>query len=415
MDANFCSHCGRRLHSEHILAEHDHSYERDARSEGAASLEIVTGASKSDGMRIEDIRKGEAGAQSKRRDRGWLLSAGLASLSVAVGTAVFLYYNHEKKVNETVLRLQSEAKAAALSGNYGKALELLSDASEARPRFTALAADMGIIQHVMELERLTLQVEKSLAVGMTEEAEKGLHELKSEFSGHKEPIYSRLRGEMDGLDLELTLQKLTLELDTLASVKELGEMLNVVNGLIGEEAASLREDIVSRIYHFTSTEVEQLLDKKNFTSALMVVSRSLGWVKEDASLLALQQKIKNEQSQYERVEQQRIEQAMQRAAQEDLINQTAAVEVVSTEFTLDEFGDLTIDGVLKNAATKAIYSVLVEFTLKSKEGDVLGKGTATATPNYIEAGEQMEFTATIYSVFTDEVVIEIDHATWYLD
>nr|WP_232243042.1 FxLYD domain-containing protein [Paenibacillus sp. GSMTC-2017] len=106
---------------------------------------------------------------------------------------------------------------------------------------------------------------------------------------------------------------------------------------------------------------------------------------------------------------------MQRAAKEDLINQTAAVEVGSTEKTLDEFGDLTIVGHLKNVATRPIYSVTVEFTVLNKEGEVLGKGSATANPNYIEPGEQMSYTATVYGVYTEDVDIVVDPPTYYLD
>nr|WP_306813053.1 FxLYD domain-containing protein [Paenibacillus soyae] len=106
---------------------------------------------------------------------------------------------------------------------------------------------------------------------------------------------------------------------------------------------------------------------------------------------------------------------MQRAAEEDLINQTAAVEFVRTEQTLDEFGDLTILGVLKNAATRPIYSVAVEFTVQSASGETIGKGTAQATPSFVEPGEEMTFTATVYGANTDECTVVVDNATWYLD
>lgn len=138
-------------------------------------------------------------------------------------------------------------------------------------------------------------------------------------------------------------------------------------------------------------------------------------VKGDADLTSLMKRVEDEQKRYEQAEQQRIEQAMQRAAEEDLINQTAAVEVVSTDHTLDEFGDLTIVGVMKNAATRPIYEVKVEFTVQSMDGEVFGKGSASATPNYIEPGEQLSYTATIYGVNTKDVVVVVDHATWYLD
>lgn len=395
-DAKYCSQCGRRLHSYNVVQAENWT---EADAEGAAAVELIrTVLPKSEARRIS-----------------WLLPACLIGLSVATALSVYLYYSHEKQMNENVLRLQAEAKTAALGGDYEKALELLSDASEARPEYAALAADITIIQHVIQVRRLTEQVEVNLSTGMIHDAEKGIEELQSEFNGHTEPIYDKLKLRMDELNMNLTLQKLTLEMETLTTVKEHGEMLNVVNGLIGEEAEALREQIISAIRSITEAEVDELLAKKNYTSAEEKVATALGWVKDDESLLKLRGRIQDEQAQYEELEQQRIEQAMQRAAEEDLINQTAAVEVVSTEKTLDEFGDLTVVGVLRNAATRPIYSVTVDFTVQSEDGEVLGKGTANATPNYIEPGEQMTFTATVYGVYDDQSVIVVDNATWYLD
>ncbi|MFD0590040.1 FxLYD domain-containing protein [Paenibacillus sp. GCM10027627] len=395
--------------------------ERSAHLEDAASLEITSAVSHNPDLSEPSLQKRSRAVDSFQSNekatsgRGWLLTAGLSGLVFVVAAAVFFLYLYEKNVNESVLRLQHDAKTAALAGEYDKALDLLVEAAEARPGFAAIAADAEIIQHVSELERMIKEVETSLSSHNTQEADKTLQKLLTEFNGHKEPIYIKLRERLDKLDMDLTLQKLNKQFESLATIKEHGDMLNLVNGMTGEGAASLKKRLVSRIREMTIGDAEHLLNKKDYNDALSVVNRSLALVKDDAELLKLRKDIQDEQAKYERLEQQRIEQAMQRAAEEDLINQTAAVEVVTMDTTLDEFGDLTIDGTLRNAATRAIYSVTVEFTVKSKEGEELGKGTASATPNYIEPGEQMKFQSTVYGVLTEEVEIVIDHATWYLD
>ncbi|REK74913.1 FxLYD domain-containing protein [Paenibacillus paeoniae] len=404
-DAKYCSQCGRRLYSHRII---EAVHWEEALSEGAASLELAGEAAVISGQSVPT--EGES-----KRGLTWPLPIGLVLLAFLVTTSVFLYYHYEKNVNETVLRLQSEARTAALSGEYIVALEKLEDALEARPKFNALAADVEIIGHVLELERMIAQIGTRLSVGMTDEAEAGLNRLKTEFGGHKEPIYDKLREKLDELNMKLTLLKLTKEYEALTTVKELGEMLNVVNGLIGEEAAELRQQIVGSIRDITAREIEQLLVRKNYTGAISAVNRSLAWAREDKELLGLLKKIKDEQARYERLEQQRIEQAMQRAAEEDLINRTAAVEVISLEKTLDEFGDLTIEGTLKNIATRAIYSVAVEVIVQSKDGDVLSRGKATVTPEYIESGELMTFTTTVYGIYSEDTNIVVDKAEWYLD
>lgn len=379
-DTRFCSECGRKLHSTAI----------------AEATEVKQ-------------------TDQKAASTGFLLPLGLVGLICMVAATVFLYYLHENRVNETVLKLQLEAKDAALSGDFKLAMELLSDASEARPHFAALAADLEIINHAAQLGKLTEQVEISLSSGMTDDAAKGINELDSAISSHNEPVYDQIKEKLEVLHEELMLQRLAQELGHLTTVKEYGEILSVVNGLTGEKSEALSDQIVLEIQKLTEAEAADLLARKNYMAALDAVNGALWWLRDDEALLALKNRIMEEQAKHERQEQQRIELAMQRAAEEDLINQTAAIEVVGTEQSLDGLGRLTVIGILKNAATKAIYSVSVELIVQSEGGKVLGKGTAVATPDYIEPGEQMSFTATINDVYEQNTVIVVEHATWYLD
>lgn len=131
--------------------------------------------------------------------------------------------------------------------------------------------------------------------------------------------------------------------------------------------------------------------------------------------MTLAKKITDAQADYEKREQRRLEQAMQQAAAEDLKNQTAAVEVVKIESTLDEFGDLNIVGELKNAATRPIYSISVQFIVYDADGKEVGKGKAEATPDYVDPGQKITFNSTVYGVYVENTTVVVDHATWYLD
>lgn len=388
--------------------------EEAAALESAAGtvLERVTGS-------LESVSATQTVAGKKTAVRkaaiNWLLAGGLVVSAAAMLILVYWTYQYETDRNENVLRLQSEAKAAALAGEYEQALSLLAEGMAIRPDFAPLAADESIIEHVMKLERLSRDLSGMLEKGDFAEAQSGLDQLKGELGGHKEPVYDRLKGKLDDLSMETTLLSLSDRVDELTSIKEHGEMLNVVNGLIGEEAAALREEIIKGIRSLATRNAETLMNRKNFTGALAEANRALIWVKEDPELLALQQRINQEQAKYEKAEQTRIEQAMQEAAAEDLINQTEAVKVESTDQTLDEFGDLTIVGILRNAATRPIYSVMLDYSIVSAEGEILAQGNTTATPNYVEPGEEMTFTATVYGVHSEDTEFVIDHVTWYLD
>ncbi|MHA7967258.1 FxLYD domain-containing protein [Paenibacillus sp. CAU 1782] len=418
-DARFCSQCGRRLHYINVTEEKSAFWPQNGDEEAAA----LESASEAVPERFEGALENLSGVQTVAGEKmanrktaiNWLLAGGLLISASAMLILVYWTYQYETDRNENVLRLQSEAKAAALAGEYQQALSLLAEGMAIRPEFAPLTADEAVIEHVMKLERLSHDLSGLLEKGDFSQAQSGLDQLKGELGGHKEPVYDRLKGKLDDLSMEATLLSLSDRVDDLSSIKEHGEMLNVVNGLIGEEAAALREEIIGGIRSLATRNAETLMNRKNFTGALAEANRALIWVKDDSELLALQQRIHQEQAKYEKAEQIRIEQAMQEAAAEDLINQTEAVKVESTDQTLDEFGDLTIVGVLRNAATRPIYSVMLDYSIVSPEGEVLARGNTSATPNYVEPGEEMTFTATVYGVHSEETEVVIDHVTWYLD
>jgi tetratricopeptide (TPR) repeat protein len=417
-DARFCSQCGRRLHAITIQAEQgDHGAVGLAEQESAASLEIA------DGNRIdtkETRLPGEVesigGTQAvRKRETLWPVFFGLAALALVVASGLFLFYKHELKTNEDVLRLQVEARAAALGGQYDEAIALLEQAIRARPDFRAIIDDNETVHHAAELERLSVEIRQRLDKGDAEVALSELEHLKSELNGHKEPIYDKLKEKADGFSMELTLLELAGDLTTLTTIEEHGEMLNVVNGLIGQEAEELRALILASIRKITIAETEYLLQRKNFSGALSACDKALTWAKEDEELLALKERVKQEKHAYEQAEQLRIQQAMENAAEEDLINQTDAIEVISIDHSLDEFGDLSVVGKLRNKATRPIYGVEITYSVKSSTGEVLGSGTASAAPEYIEPGEEMTFTATVSGIYEGDVVAVIDNKTWYLD
>lgn len=417
-DAKFCSQCGRRLHVIAIASDVSDDYAADPPArEIAAAIDIERGLGYKADI-TQHLQQHEASAEinpAQAKASGWPVLIGLAGLAAVVAAGVFMYYKHETSVNENVLRLQVEARTAALSGHYDEAIALLAEAAKARPKFQPILTDNETVLHAEELERLSNEIRQRLDSGDAEAAESELEHLKSELSGRKEPIYDKLKEKADGYSMELTLMELSEELATLKTVEEHGEMLNVVNGLIGQEAEGLRSRIIEGIRSITMSDVDYLLKRRNYSGAMSVCDKALNWAKEDAELLALRERIKEEKEAYERREQQRIEQAMENAAEEDLINQTDAIEVLAIDKVIDEFGDMTITGKLKNKATRPIYDVKISYSVHNAIGEALGSGTANATPDYIEPGEEMTFTATVYGVYVDDATVVIEDKTWYLD
>jgi len=405
-DAIYCSQCGRMLADGEEAAAAASDERSMVLTERAASVET------------DLISQHSSKAKSTRRRSAkgsiwaWLMPIIFALITTG---SVFSYYIYESEINDRVIKLHVEAKSEALAGNYEKAQKLLQEASDARSGFGALQKDAEIVALVAELSQSITAAGKQLEEQKLEEAEQTLDRISSELKGHKEPIYARIKHQLDDYTVKLGVMRLTEELADLNTVDELESKLNVANQLDGEEALALREQIVAKIVGISYKEAEALLKKKNFSDALALTDRALVFAKDNEQIITLAKKIAQAQTDYEKREQRRLEQAMQQAAAEDLKNQTAAVEVVKIESTLDEFGDLSITGELKNAATRPIYSISVKFIVYDAEGKELGKGTAEATPDYVDPGQKITFTSTVYGVYVENTTVVVDHATWYLD
>lgn len=415
-DAVFCSQCGRRLHIIAIVANGPkQNAAMPQANESAAALDINQGYGH-DGTLFQERENAVTGTvPDNKQPSSWPVIAGLGGLAVVVAACLLMYYQYENKVNEQVLRLQVESKAAALAGHYDQALELIEEAIQARPQFRALAEDQEIVHHAAELERLSDEIRARLTSGDTDAAESELNHLKSELNGRKEPIYDKLKEKADGYSMELTLLELTDDFHSISTIEEHGEMLNVVGGLIGQEAESLRTRIIDGIRSITFAEAEYMLGRRNYSGALSVCNKALTWVKDDAELLVLKERIKAEKETYEREEHRRIEQAMENAAEEDLLNQTDALEVLAVEYNFDEYGNLTINGSLKSKATRSIYNVQIAYSVRGESGELLATGTSNAVPDYVEPGEEMAFNALVPGVYDSYVVVEVKDIEWDLD
>ncbi|MCA0756799.1 FxLYD domain-containing protein [Paenibacillus sp. N4] len=398
-DAVYCQQCGR------LLAADD-----DA--EAAAGLEPSVPS-------VPTIPAPRADSHAPAEMRGGKSSvrAILLPLLLAVFTSCGLaaYYMYEEGLNDRVLELQAEAKAKALAGSYSEALEKLRQAAETRPAFAAIHADLEVVLHVMELEEKAEEADKLLKEQKTKDAEQAIVEARSLLKGHNEPIYAKVRERLDGSVTQLGILKLKQELDGLQTVEELEARLQVAKSLDGGESAEVQAEIIGRIADICYKDAETLLLNKNYSGALAVTAKALEHAQDNEKLLALENRIKQEKEKYEKAEQQRLEQAMQKAAAEELKNQTAAVEVVLIQTSLDEYGDLTVEAQLKNVATRPIYSVVVNYIVYDAEGNEIASGKAEATPNYVEPGETMTFLEIIPGVNAENTTAAVDHATWYLD
>ena len=391
-DAVYCCYCGR-------LLDIKEGYEAEA----AAGTEYAAKPPNPEGR----VREHKAGSQ-------WIWLTPLICAVLVMATLIY-YYQYEKGLNEQVASLHKQAQVEALEGKYAQAAATLDEAIGLREDHVGLRADMAIVVMAAKLEHSLMITGKQLDEKDAEGARKGLDAVADNLGSRKEPMFDRLQEQLLGQQERLMALRMSLQLHEIHSIEDLGYALSTLSGLGSKEAIDAREGLIGRIVSITDTSGRLLLKKKKFNDAIMTVNKGLEYAKYDESLLALLEEIKLAKEKYEHNEQLRLEQAMQNAAAEDLKNQTAAVEVLHVESFIDAEGRFTVQGELRNAATRPIYRVSVEFTVYNEAGEKLASGMAEASPEYAELGEKLNFYNDEIELLEEQTTVTIDNVTWYLD
>lgn len=334
---------------------------------------------------------------------------------ITTSAGVFSYYIYESDLNDHVAEWHEQAKQKAWGGKYHEAMIQLEKAAKVRPAYGALQEDMDIVNEAVAIENKINSLASELDNGALTEAGPLVKQLNTLLAGREEQIFSPLREAFADLNVRMVVVQVQNELDQINSLDALAVKLNTVNGLGGEEAVAVRKQIVDKIAIVCQQQTKELLQKKSFSEAIATVQKGMAYAPEDTNLTKLLESIHAEKQAFEKAEQERIERAMQKAAEEDLLNQTAAAQVVKVDTSFDETGSFKIHALLKNAATRPIYSVEIQYSVRGKDKQILKKGTSIAMPNYIEPNESFTFDAAVEGIEETDATVVIDHVTWYLD
>lgn len=347
-----------------------------------------------------------------RKSLLWPIAIPVLSLLLS-GSIGYFYYQHQMNVNQQVIDMKDKAEKAALKGEYKQALSLLKEATDLRPTYTVLQDDQKQIQKAVELEKSLDDISSSLKRQELEKANSKISKFKDSLKNLKGPLFSPFQKRIADKETMLAVAKIKVELDKLNTVDQLSVKLTSLSSLKSKESDEVNQLIRSKIVTLTLKDAEKLLNKKQYSEALDSVDKGLNYASKNSKLLSFKDRIKKEQTAFEKAEQERIEQAMEAAAQEDLNNKTAAVSVENLDVYLDEYGDLTITGDVQNTATVAISSITIYYTMYDYSGNTIGSDSMYVDSYYLEPGEVGSFSDTQYGV-NQEVTVEIDNATWYL-
>lgn len=394
-DSSFCSNCGSKLTIESSSEKETISQKINDKDEKSLKEN-----SPSDLIPQSTIQTGEE-KKSKFKLKLQFITPLISFLVVA--TILTFFYFTEQNKNTTVLELQRSAEEAALDGQYDEAIEKLIEASEIRPNYDVLAANLKEIERAKTYSSQIETIKSYYNNQDFDKADKQISNLKEQLEAENGPLYISLNESVVQTEDAITIGKVKQEIESLTTVDALGSRLSEIETIYYDDVEDVKNEILGKIVRITIEEATNQLSNNEFAEALNTVNKGLSYQSDDEELLQLKEQIEQEKLAFE-----------EEKEQEDIHNRTAAVELVSLIAELDENGNVYFEGRLVSTATVPIYSLTVYYTLYDANGQYLMDSFVYVDPYTLEPGDEGSFSGVVEGINQD-VTVEVYNVTWYFD
>ncbi|WP_042223956.1 zinc ribbon domain-containing protein [Oceanobacillus manasiensis] len=351
---------------------------------------------------------------SKKFNKLWLLP-----LSVFFGIIFFsgvFYLILENKTNEAEA-LFANGEELVLEGKYSEAEKAFKTALDYKPHFTQAEVSLNFMNEAIKAESSLEEAEKLLNENNFQEALSLINDSESNLNTFNGPGVNRLISKIGETRNNIKLEQIKTVLNKDSNIDELKILLWDAEAIDNTEAKEITTSIRDQIVDFTYTKANEQLNGKQFNDAQIIVEDGLKYAPDSEKLQSLKTTIDKEQVAFESAQEERIEQAMTTAEEERQLNETNAIELVNVDLSKDDQGKLVVQGEVKSIATIPVNSVLINYTLKTKEGNEILTNEVFVFPDKLYPGEKGKFEYTHFDI--DEkgknLDIEVQKITWYTD
>ncbi|MGE6487433.1 hypothetical protein ACQKE5_03960 [Paenisporosarcina sp. NPDC076898] len=343
------------------------------------------------------------------------------SITLPVFTAVFMvatltvFYFHEQTINAEVIELKQKGEQLALAANYEAAIIKLDSAVELRPGYKAVQKSLSAVRLAHKFNNQLASAGELIKNQDYAASEKLLTEVQEGLSSQSGELYAPLVEKADKQAVTLKVISIKKEIEPLNNVAELGGKLSVLNTISSSEGEAVKKQVINKIVEVTLKDASTKLEDNQFSEAAASVESGLKYATNHEKLTAYKTKIEQEQLAFEEAERTRIEKALEEAAKEDLLNRTAAVDVISIEWEVDEYGDLNLYGDIENVSTSNLSSITIYYSIYDSFGSYVTDSFTTLDTYYLNVGEKGSFSDSYYGIYDEGATVEIDNITWYLE
>lgn len=340
-----------------------------------------------------------------------LLSSAVVLLSF-ISTYIILEINTAK-----AKELYIEGEEKVLKQDYQTAKVLFQEALDHKSNFYQAQNSLDFMDTALAIqavikETTTLMEKKQFqqALTMLNKSEQKLKDFNGEAVNQIIELITKKRNT-------LKLNQIKYELEKEPNIDKLKLLLWEAASIETGEATTITENIRNQIISFVFTKASEQLNNKQFNDARLIVKDGLKYAPESEKLLSLQTTIDKEKIAFETAQQNRIEQAMSTASQEQQPNKSNAITLKSIDLTSDDQGNPVVKGQVQNKATIPINSIVVKYAILTKKGKEILTNEVYIYPDELYPNEKGKFEFTHYDLNEKYMNIkaEVKAITWYTE
>ncbi|WP_282804289.1 tetratricopeptide repeat protein [Clostridium tetani] len=322
-------------------------------------------------------------------------------------------YIYENNLNKRILSSQSQAEALALSGDLDNALKIVEKLVVKRPNYASLQMNLEFLVKGKDFQKLLSKIENLKRQGKYTEALNGLSSLEKELENSTGPFWSTLKKQQISLKNSILIAQIKNDMTNKNTIDQLIPYYIKISQIESEESQTLLEKIKGEISNIAYTNADNYLKRKHFDEALKEIDKALQYDKDNEKLLSFKNIIQRKKEQFEIDEQNRIEQAINSAKEEEE-NKTDSVKSLSINGSFNEKGEFIVKGEIENIGTKSIYSIEVFYSILDSKGTVLKSNSTYVYPNYLKLKDKGTFEF-IHNDLENASTVKIDKFTWLLE
>ncbi|HLS20200.1 MAG TPA: zinc ribbon domain-containing protein [Bacillota bacterium] len=347
-------------------------------------------------------------------NRYWLIP--IISLAICLTIIVTYYFVQNYRMAEAK-SLYDIGEQYLSEEKYDAAITAFKDALTYKNNFTqaeiALQFSQKALQIKSEMDGIAVLLDNEQydkALTLIDEKDKQLHNYQGDVVNELVSFLTKYRDIVNISQIKNTLQN-----DH--TVDDLKVVLWEATAIKNDEAQSIAENIRQEIADYSFAEASEQLNKHHFNDALLIVKDGLKYAPYSDKLQNLQQTIEKEKVAFETAQQERIEQALNLAEEEQAFNKNDAVKVKEATLTKDDQDRLVVSGEIKSQATVPIQSVFVEYKIVTDDGSILETNRVFAFPERLYPKDVGTFEFTHYEIdgTRKDLSIDIEKITWYID